>query len=445
MKILKNTLICILSIVILIFLFCKSNILNGNIIVDNTIEYNHEDLLLKNSSTDFEFKNEYSKVTDISILFNNQPITNDVILKSQRYYISIDTLCNTLNLPIIIESSTLKIGDSITINLLDNDVYLNNDFYNLRGELIQMESHYYLSLSDIEYLFNLRSNFDFNNKEISLFNSPEVQLNNNVAKEGRIALLRLEDISAGGYLKNSDNIQKMKLMVDLLHSNSIKFHIAWVPHYIDPSQNIDNDLTKDFSIENVAFINLLDYMINKNGLIGLHGYTHQFGEETSLYGTELSRKANSTEEQTRIVIEKAISTANYLNIPISFFESPHYKATRSQKDIIQEYFKYIYEPYSIPQYINIKHTDNNIYIPTPLSYVKDLNTSKITKGLSNPDNSAGALMSLFYHPSKELDFINFEIIDNKINYSYSESSPLQQIIRSLNENKYVTSYITKIK
>lgn len=445
MKILRNIIISILSIVILLFLFSKSNILKGEIIVDNTIKYTEDDLLLKNVTANLDFQNEPTKVNGINILFNNHSINNEIFLKHQRYYISIDELCNILNLSITNDNSIMSLGTDLSINLLDNTVYLNDNLYKLRGELLEINSKYYLSLSDIEYLFNLRSSFDFDNNEIYLLNQPEIDMNIPQTTKGRLALLRLEDISAGGYLKSSANIQKMKLMVDILQSNSIKFHIAWVPRYIDPSHNIDNDLTKISSIENVAFVNLLDYIINNNGLIGLHGYTHQFDDETSLYGTELSKKANSSEAETRNVIENAINTANYLNIPISFFESPHYKATRLQKNIIKEYFKYIYEPYSIPQYITIKHTDNNIYIPTPLSYVRDLDTSKITKALSNPNNSAGALMSLFYHPSKELDFIDFEIIDNTLRYSYSENSPLQQIIKSLNENNYITSHITNIK
>ena len=83
---------------------------------------------------------------------------------------------------------------------------------------------------------------------------------------------------------------------------------------------------------------LLDYLINSGGEVGLHGYTHQSDDQRSLNGTELSRKYNSSDKETREVIENAINTSVALNIPCSFFESPHYKATLNQKKIIEEYF-----------------------------------------------------------------------------------------------------------
>ncbi|MDZ4957343.1 DUF2334 domain-containing protein, partial [Clostridium perfringens] len=117
----------------------------------------------------------------------------------------------------------------------------------------------------------------------------------------------------------------------------IKYHIAWIPRFVAPSDNIDNDLLKNDSFENVAFINLLDYLINKGAQIGLHGYTHQFDDSKSAVGTELSHKIQNNEKDTRRVIESSIDTANALNIPYSFFESPHYKASGKQKLITNNF------------------------------------------------------------------------------------------------------------
>ena len=44
-------------------------------------------------------------------------------------------------------------------------------------------------------------------------------------------------------------------------------------------------------------------------------------------------------------IEKAIETAKYLDIPISFFETPHYAITEEQNKIAEDYFKILYYPY----------------------------------------------------------------------------------------------------
>ena len=185
---------------------------------------------------------------------------------------------------------------------------------------------------------------------------------------------------------NNINQMKMKAIGSFLNSNSIKYHIAWVPRFIAPSDNIDNNLLVNNNIENVGFINLLDYLINNGGMVGLHGYSHQANDTRSTVGSELTRKINNTEEDTRRVAENAINTAVSLNLPsYAFFESPHYHAVGKQKKILEEYFQYLYEPKNPLIYHKLQKTStNNLYIPTPLSYVRDLNTDNIINGLENP-------------------------------------------------------------
>lgn len=55
-----------------------------------------------------------------------------------------------------------------------------------------------------------------------------------------------------------------------------------MPRYIDPSQNIDNSLADNMNMYNADFIYTLDYFTFRRGLIGLHGYTHQNGNENIL-------------------------------------------------------------------------------------------------------------------------------------------------------------------
>lgn len=233
-------------------------------------------------------------------------------------------------------------------------------------------------------------------------------------------------------------------MANFLSNSGIKYHIAWIPRFKAPNDNIDNDLLTVDTFENAAFINLLDYFINHGALIGLHGYTHQAGDSRSAVGTELSRKINSSEEETRAVIENAIDTATTLNIPFGFFESSHYKASSAQKSIIEEYFQYIYEPKNYLIYTKLQKTkNNNLYIPTPLSYVRDLDANPIIKKLNKP--TPGLLASFFYHSTKELDFIEVDTSNNVFDVDYSIESPLQQIVKSLNENKYITTHVTELK
>ena len=142
------------------------------------------------------------------------------------------------------------------------------------------------------------------------------------------------------------NQTKVKCMANLLYSQGMKFHVSWIPRFKAPADNIDNDLLTNDNITNVGFVNLLDYLINKGGEIGLHGYTHQHDDEKSGYGEELSKDVNNTDSETRAVIENGIDTASALNIPISYYESPHYFDTELQQKVIEDYFQFIYEPFN---------------------------------------------------------------------------------------------------
>lgn len=445
-NILKMTLLSIILILLLTILLFKSNLLGGNIIVESSdfSKIETSSLTLKSTESPVDFNSmPVKQIYNINISVFNEPLNTSIYEKSQRYYISLSSICNKLNSPIYYNNDEILINNIVTLYTKTNSFEINNKAYKLRGDLIFSDAEYYMSLSDIETIFNLRTHFNFENKSINFINSPNIVKEISPATKGRLALIRLEDFAAGGALNDSTNIEKFKLMGDLLYSKNIGFHIAWVPRYVEPDNNIDNDLLNIHSLQNVAFINLLDHLINRGGLVGLHGYTHQYGNETSLSGTELSKNANKTTDETRVIIENAINTAHALNIPFAFFESPHYKATKPQKKIIEEYFKYIYEPYGPIQYFNIHHTKTgNIYIPTPLSYVRDLNISNISRGINSP--KAGSLVSLFYHPIKELDFIDVSVTDTNLNYTYSKESPLSKIIKELNSNGYITSYITEI-
>lgn len=445
-SILLKTIIVIGVLLIVVFTIVKSDILGGNITVEDQPNIaNTENLILKQPKNSISFDEmPVNSVDSVSVSILNKPLNTTIYEKSQRYYLDLANICQSLSTSFKINNNTILLGNDITIDSLSNTASIQNSNYTLRGKLLFINSRYYISLSDIEYLFNLRTHFDFQKNKINFVKNPSIEKVPTSNKSGRLALIRLEDFSAGGSLTEEINIEKMKILGDLFYSNNIAFHIAWVPRYKNPSENIDNDLLTNHSIKNVAFINLLDYLINKGAFIGLHGYTHQSNNETSLSGTELSKNVNTSEKETTAVIENALNNSIALNIPVGFFESSHYKATRTQKNIIQEYFKYLYEPYSLIQFFNIKHTKSgNIYIPTPLSYVKNVDPTPIINNLNSP--KAGALSSFFYHPNQEYDFIKLNYTDTTLEYSYSDASPMQQIIKTLNSDGYITSYITDIK
>jgi hypothetical protein len=257
-------------------------------------------------------------------------------------------------------------------------------------------------------------------------------------------MLRLEDFTAGDSLISDKNQGKVKCMADLLYSQGIKYHIAWIPRFKAPTDNIDNNLLENDCIENVGFINLLDYLINKGAQVGLHGYTHQSGNDRSAVGADLTKKVNNTISGTKYVIENGLETASALNIPITFFESPHFRDTRLQQRVLEEYFQFLYEPFNGKNGNTLYKTQrNNLYVPCPFGFVNKLDTSTITDGLQ--DIHSSKLHSFFYHPSIELDFIDFDISSNTLNVQYSDSSPLKKIVKSLEDNNYATIHIDQLK
>lgn len=424
-------------------LLFNSNVLDRNLIYKISDSTSSNDCILKLPKNQLTFNDmPIAKVNNVEISLLNELLECNIYEKAQRYYIPLETICNSLNIIYVFDIPYIIIDSNILIDSTSNTAIIGDLTYTLRGNIITIESKPYISISDLEYLFNLRSHFNFSSKRINLVNNPTKFLKNIPNSHSKkVALIRLEDISSGGYLHDSVNIEKTKILGDILFSNNICFHVSWIPRYKEPSKNIDNNLLSNSCIENIAFINLLDYLINSGGIIGLHGYSHQFLNEDSLVGIELSKYANSSFQDTISVIENSINTSTALNIPIFYFESPHYKSSFSQKLIIEEYFKYIYEPFNLLNYHLIHYTkSNNIYIPTPLNYITTSNISNILSIINNPKSNI--FVSFFYHPILELDFINFTFTDTSFYYNHSKDSPINKIISALNINNYITSYIT---
>jgi len=450
-KFLKVFIISTISIVALYGIIFYFNFFQGAIILkDNKIS---SSLLPTNDFTsNYKSKLNFADmnitaIDDVKINILDKHFSNElpILLKAQRYYIPLDIVCKTLNVSLIDTQGTLQIEGANESIVLNEKEYIKSAVTtSLRGNLIKKDSTYFISISDIEQVFGLTSIFNFKSKEISLLNSESHVLEKSpISTDGNIALIRLEDFESGDAFSSDENQTKMKAVGDFLFAQGIKYHIAWISKFTAPSENIDNNLLTNNDLQNVGFVNLLDYLINRNAMIGLHGYTHQAGDSKSALGVELSSELNNSEEDTRHVIESAIDTATALNIPFSFFESPHYRATNKQLDIAEEYFQFIYEPMHPLLYHTLQKTkNNNLYIPTPLGYVSDSNYQPIVKYLEKP--LPNRIASLFYHPTMELDFIKFDTANSNLTFTYSEDSPLQHIVKTIKENDYATVHVTEL-
>ena len=388
-------------------------------------------------------ESEAKKVTNITIYHEGEKINSDIYEKDLRYYLDFESYVNQIGGNIRykdIEKIVTYNGQKVDVNPYRKIYSKEYEALDFRGEILDIEGKEYISLNDIESMFNLKDTWDTEKGIIYVNRYKESIKPPKVCKDGKGAFIRIEDVTSGSVLAPSTSKEKMKILADNFYSKGARFHIAWVPRYKNPQKGIDNDLLINKTIDNVQFINMLDHIIQRGGIIGLHGYTHQSGNDISLEGFELTRSINSSEEETRNVIESAITTAKTLRIPIGFFETPHYGATRNQQKIIEEYFNVLYEPYTGYYNANPLYSfldENRLYMPTMFGYVKDKNGQAISKKIE--ESGDFVLKSMFVHPYKELGFIDLGEIDENgyREYKYNQNSPLNNILKALSKKGYI--------
>ncbi len=399
---------------------------------------------------------------NILVKFENKELnlTLPVYVENNRYYLPISEIVKNLKGEVLIENNIVNLqlqNNNIKIDTTNNKFIVNKKKYNLKKKVIVKNSIIYASMIDFTNFFNLKTYWDIKNKTISFYTNRDKL---SFAKEeggSRASLIRMEDITAGAIYSSPESLEKLRIVADYLYKQNIPFHVAWVPRYIKPSEHIDNDISKIYSFYNAEFIFTLDYFVDKGGIMGLHGYTHQYGNTESVEGLEFHRGKKDNipdgEEYARERVDKAIDAAKKLDIECAFFEVPHYGILKKQLGVLEEKFKYIYEPYSenggITEYKSIIKTNKSgkttVYIPTPLDYVDGKSDcNNMLKKIENADKNL--LGSFFYHP-----YIEFE--DIKINrgedgypyYNYSERSVLHKIIKKFENQKYKFYKISDFK
>ncbi|PWX63737.1 hypothetical protein CYK85_06980, partial [Clostridium perfringens] len=256
-----------------------------------------------------------NKVEGLNLFINNSKVnlSDKIYEKSLRYYISVEDL--EKNGQVSIDGN--KILSKINKNYIDlekKEILKEKDKLDLRGEVLDLDHKKYISINDFKELIEARDDWYENKNSIYMFQGKTNNINCNYkVNEGKAALIRIEDVSAGGVFSEDNNMEKMKYLSDYFKANNIVFHIAWIPRYINPEKNIDNDLLKNNNFENVHFINMLDHLINRGAVIGLHGYTHQHNNQISGLGVELKWNVNSNKNKVLKVVESSLKTAKTLN------------------------------------------------------------------------------------------------------------------------------------
>jgi hypothetical protein len=386
----------------------------------------------------------------------NLNLTQSIYINENRYYLPLNELISKVNGKCSIEGKTILIEVSNlkrTINTDTNSFNKDGNQIKLRMNIIMNNGYIYISMIDFCRLLNLKTDWDIEHNVVSFYFNRDKLIRKVSSSSGKPALIRIEDISAGHLYNQPEALEKLRIITDYLYSENVPFHVAWVPRFIDPrpSSFMDNDLSQQNSMLNADFVYTLDYMIDKNGLIGLHGYTHQYGNTVSLCGTEFHLQANDGIPETDLYVQDrinlAINTANKLDIPYSFFEVPHYTIAADELKVLENNFSILYESYpgepnKIVDLINGDH--NTRYIPTPLDYVngKD-DISGMIQRINNLED--GTLASFYYHPLLEFSEIQVsKESDGYPLYTYNQTSILHQLIQFFNEKGYKFITITDI-
>ncbi|WP_066894770.1 DUF2334 domain-containing protein [Clostridium nigeriense] len=380
------------------------------------------------------------------ILKNNKMnFKKDILYKNNRLYIPIGEFIKYFGLTEEINGDDINIGDFADIKIQDKIICKEDEEISLRGDIIEKSGEYYISLFDLCEILELNTYWDYENNKIYISKKTTTNVNDSESLNGKNGYIRFEDFTAGDIYLCKGALEKVRLVTDYMKRNNESFSISWIPRYINNDKKIDNDISKEKSMENSNFVFTLDYIVNNGGNIGLHGYTHQYKNSNSVSGVEFGDEGCNNLDEVRKRVEDALGIAKKLNIPISYWETPHYKTTAEEQKIFEEYFSIIYEP-SIGLYnkkiITSENNEVTKYIPTPLGYVDDDNGDSIIERMINCDENQE--FSLFYHLSMEIKSINITINNGNIEYKYKDDSILKKIVKLARKLGYRFSNINFI-
>ncbi|NPV26407.1 MAG: DUF2334 domain-containing protein [Firmicutes bacterium] len=284
----------------------------------------------------------------------------------------------------------------------------------------------------------------------------------------KLALIRFEDIGPGGLYSSKDDLGKLRAVMDFCAQENVPFHVTVIPHFkrLDSNNNWQvrslDDTEPDE--ETKLFIALLKRAQAKGGIIGMHGYTHQYGDVRRLDGHHDSGTGNEFNvagvEQTTwpdYAAERLNLSLNAFlshGIEPAFWETPHNVSTSMQKDVFRSYIGLQYESLEKkdrnPVYLEGDNqygspTLGAVYVPTPFYYINGANPIGSIDQMLVRLNHFSGLASLFYHPFLEFPFLEPVIVNNEVQYvdglplyHYKEGTPsyLHRVISGFRQKGY---------
>lgn len=399
-------------------------------------------------------------ISDVHLNFEGKELNLalPIYYQNNRYYLPLTELVSKLNGKSEIMESTLLIemdGVSIVLDANNKLFIKDGSAHKLKKRPVMMENDIYVSMFDFSRMFDLKTDWNVEDKVISLYWRHDKLTPKEVPPSDKVALIRLEDVAASPYYSKPENLEKLRIIADYLYSENVPFSVAWVPRYVDPTASppVDVDLSTQYSMTNADWVYTLDYLIDRNGTIGLHGYTHQYGKARSVTGAEFHTDSGegtripSGDQYVQVRVNASIEAARKLDIPYGFFEAPHYAISGNQLKVVERNFDVIYQFYpGAPDKVVEKKRRNRVtkYVPTTLSYVRGKDIEAMIGKIDGL--KPGVLGSFYYHPFLEFnDIIIMKEPDGYPSYSYSETSGLHQLVRAFYERGYKFSSIDEVK
>ncbi|NPV93291.1 MAG: DUF2334 domain-containing protein [Firmicutes bacterium] len=285
----------------------------------------------------------------------------------------------------------------------------------------------------------------------------------------KVALIRLEDVGPGGNYSSLEDLGRLRAVVDYLYSEGIPYHVTVIPRYktLNPDGTWKNNGIDDPNPtpETQAFIRMLYYMKEHGGILGAHGYTHQYGEsqkpdngQNTGTGNEFGTGESPTDtlEYAQVRVELAARAFQQLNLDPEFWETPHNVATPEQREVFRSAFGIQYESLNKKD-LNTAYLEGenqfqgtnlgSVYVPTPLYYVEGgTGTAYSVERILRRMVFFSGLASFFFHPFLEYQFLEPVttpdgkpvIEDGLPRYRYREvtGSYLQRMVKGLEDWGY---------
>ena len=342
-KVIKVPFIILLFLIIMLFLGFTQN-------KSLAIRYFHNKTRGQKFIKDLkENKNEENNIKKIpykiQLMFRNNELKlkSDILYKNNRIYIPLEDFLNEISYRKEENDKIIRINNNSVIDIEEKCFYKNKIRTFLREDIFIENKNHYISFFDLCEILDFNTLWNYDNNKIYINNKLEnLNKKNKEMKEYKRAYIRFEDFVAGDVYLAEGSLEKIRLVSDFMSEENESFSISWIPRYINNDLHIDNDIYRDENMKNANFIFTLDYIINRGGLIGLHGYTHQYKSSNSVSGFEFGNEGYNKTEEIRWRVEEAIKTANNINIPYTYWETPHYRTTAEQQTIFEEYFKILY-------------------------------------------------------------------------------------------------------